>query len=218
MKIDRAASAAALATRLSLYEQGLTDGEIASRTGAKKNTIVVWRRARDLPVNRGSRTSYRLTPTQRAARMLMYQLGWSDRHIAREQGVHKTSIRGWRRDLGLAANFSLGVNELHNPRPTLAGILDRVKKAIGRGLPRDIAEEATQAMIVDILDGTIPVAEIEKAARRYGNKALEQFANRYGPRSLNEELGDDGDGFTMMDMIPDERSSSWLEEMGATVW
>jgi hypothetical protein len=28
----------------------------------------------------------------------------------------------------------------------------------------------------------------------------------------------DGDGFCMVDLIRDERSSSWLEQSGATVW
>ena len=45
--------------------------------------------------------------------------------------------------------------------------------------------------------------------QRIGNKALEQFASKFGPRSLDEEL-EDADGYRLIDNIVDERSSSWL--------
>ena len=42
------------------------------------------------------------------------------------------------------------------------------------------------------------------------------FASHYGPRSIDEEIGEDG--FRMIDLIADESASSWLEEMGASAW
>jgi hypothetical protein len=68
-----------------------------------------------------------------------------------------------------------------------------------------------------LLDGTIPIAEIETAGRKFGSRALDTFANRWGARSLDEIVAGTED-FTLMDTLVDESSSSWLEEMGATVW
>lgn len=215
--IDRAKMAAEHDARRTLYDQGLTDIEIARRTGGKRNTITVWRRAKGLPTNVGPNTFTRLSAERRASRMLLYQLGWSDRHIAREQGVDRSSVRIWRHNLGLKSNFPSGISESRHPRPTVASLLKRVRAAIGRGLAKDIADDAASQMLMEVLDGTIAIDQIEKAARKYGSKAIEQFANKFGPRSLDEELGD-SDGFRIIDMIEDERSSSWLEEMGATVW
>lgn len=204
-----------LRERRRLYDQGCTDIEIARRMGAKRNTITVWRRARCLPLNRGPNTYTRLSPEQRAARMLLYQLGWGDRHIAREQGLNRSSVRLWRHSLGLASNFPSGCTERWRPRPTMKDVLRRIQGALGRSLPADIIDDAAADMMLAILDGTIPLDEIELQARRFGNKVLERFANRYGPRSLDEAIPGTDD-LLGIDMVVDERSSSWLEEMGAT--
>jgi hypothetical protein len=68
-----------------------------------------------------------------------------------------------------------------------------------------------------VLSGEIPIAQIEASARKFGNRTLDAYASKWGARSLDDDLSDDG-GFRMIDLIADERSSSWLEEMGATVW
>jgi hypothetical protein len=200
--------------RRQLYGEGLGDSAIARITGEKRNTITVWRRANGLPSNVAPQNP---GSDGLARRMVMYQLGWGDRHIAREEGLHQSSVQCWREARGLRANFPHGSNERWRKRPTFADLAARVRRAIGRRLPPDIVDDAAMDMIRDILDGTIPIGEIEAMARRYGNRVLDRFASRYGPRSLDEEIGDD-DGFRMIDLVRDERSSSWLEEMGATVW
>lgn len=58
---------------------------------------------------------------------------------------------------------------------------------------------------------------MERVARRYRNSAIAQWANKYGDRSLDENIGEEG-GLRLIDAIADEEPSSWLEEMGATVW
>jgi len=71
-------------------------------------------------------------------------------------------------------------------------------------------------MFLAICSGEVGVHEIAKYARRFGNRALSEIASKYGPRSLDAEIGEDG--FTLLDTMKDEGSSSWLEEMGATAW
>jgi hypothetical protein len=205
------------ARRLELYRAGLTDKAIARELGLKPNTVTCWRRSSDLPVNSAVPFRLSFTPDQAAARMLFYQLGWSDRHIAREQGVHKTTVREWRAYRKLPSNFPLGLNERYRPRPSIKSIAVRVRKAVGRSLAPDIVEDTVADMIVAVLDGSLPLASIEAEARRYGNRVLDRFASKFGPRSLDASLTDD-EGFTLLDTIPDASQSSWLEEMGATVW
>lgn len=203
--------------RRDLWAAGLGDAEIARASGEKRNTITVWRNKAQLAANRPTNASLgHMKADDTAHRMLFYQLGWSDRHIAREENRHRTSIRKWRRLKGLPLNFSDG-SQSREKRPGFSDLAARVRKAIGRYLPRDIADDAAANLVLAVLDGTIPLAEIEKASRKFGNKALDTYASRFGPRSLDEEIGD-SDGFKMLDLIRDDSHSSWLEEMGATVW
>lgn len=202
------------ADRLAGYRAGLNDRQIASAEGRDSSTIRLWRLARGLPANR--RGFAPLTVEQRARRMLYYQLGWSDGRIAREEGVTEPSVFVWRRRMGLPANGSPG------GVPQVIGIgleavMARIRRAVGRGLPADIADDAVANLMLAIMDGTLSINAIEASARKFGNRVLDQFASKYGPRSLDKELGDD-EGFTLLDTLVDERSSSWLEEMGATVW
>jgi hypothetical protein len=99
----------------------------------------------------------------------------------------------------------------------MASVVRRIRKAVGRALAPDVIEDIVADMMVAVLEGSLPLAEIEAEARRYGNRVLERFASKFGPRSLDQEIGD-GEGFTLLDTLVDDSSSSWLEEMGATVW
>lgn len=99
----------------------------------------------------------------------------------------------------------------------MQSVTARVRKAVGRSLSPDIVEDVVADMIMAVLDGTLPLAQIEAEARRYGNRVLDRFASKFGARSLDQALGDE-EGFTLMDCLVDEGSSDWLEEMGATVW
>ena len=71
-------------------------------------------------------------------------------------------------------------------------------------------------MMLAMTEGRLSHDQIEAEARKYVNKAIGMFASHYGPRSIDEEIGEDG--FRMIDLIADESASSWLEEMGASAW
>lgn len=201
------------AERLALYEQGLDDGQIAKALGVVKKTIFDWRQLHGLP----TRNSVHFSPEQHAARTLLYQMGYSDARIAREQRVGWRRIQAWRKRRDLPAHdFNIGGRW---SRSSLKGdtVLDRIKRAIGRALPRDVADDAVSDLYVAVLTGAVALDRIEAEARKFGNRVLNQFASKFGPRSLDEEIGD-SDGFTLLDKLRDEGSSDWLEQMGATVW
>ncbi len=202
--------------RISLYQAGASDREIATALNIRKNTFLCWRRSRGLSVNRGKDAfgvRSMLPPSETAIRLLLHSLGWGDKAIAKDRGVSRTAIRDWRRQRSLPTG---GSADWHH-RPTLNDVRTRVRRAIGRGLPGDIADDATSTLFLAVIDREVPLADVEKSARTYGNRAIEDIASRYGPRSLDEEIGD-GEGFTLLDTLSDDAQSSWLEEMGATVW
>jgi hypothetical protein len=201
-------------TKMSLYEQGLTDREIAARVGIRPNTVVVWRRERGLAVNSSGRGP---KAPLCDARKLLYDLGWSDGRIAKEQQVDKGSVRQWRHRRNLPANFSRRGKGPKCRQIDMEQVRAGVVSAVGRRLPSHIAEDAASDLMLAVLEGHVPLDRIATEARRFGNRVLERYASKFGPRSLDEDLGDE-DGRRMIDMIEDDRSSSWLEEMGATVW
>lgn len=201
--------------RLRLYRQGLSDRAIAKSCGCGWNAIKLWRRARGLPAHPRTYGPL-LSPEMAARRMLFYQLGWSDTRIGRETNIAAHAISAWRDRRGLRPNFESGSREVLRPAPGVESLVPRVRRAVGNRMAPDIVEETVAELCMALLDGRLALAEIEREARRYGNRTLERFASRYGPRSLDETLGEDD--FTLMDTLVDDRSSSWLEEMGATVW
>lgn len=206
----------ALEARQRRYDAGMTDAQLAKAEGSSTPTIRQWRRGRGLKPNSPGKGG-NLSKEAHIQRNLFYRLGWSDRHIAREMGVEKSSVRGWRVQHSLPANFRQGVHEAQNPRPSMSDVVRRVRRAIGRALPRDIADDAVSDLLVAILAGEIELTDIERDARKFGNRVLGDFASKFGARSI-DEIVPGTDDMRLIDTLQDEPSSSWLEEMGATVW
>lgn len=217
-KVRQVKAEAALLELRRLYDLGMSDSAIARQTDSDQGSVTRWRAKAGLPPHTVCLSRGYLTSEARARRMVLYQLRWSDHAIAAYEGVALSVIWGWRKRIGLAPNFATGVTQKRNPRPGIDSLLARIRQAIGRGLPRDIADDAVMDLLEAVLSGAIPIAQIEASARKFGNRTLDAYASKWGTRSLDEDLSDDGGGFRMIDLIADERSSSWLEEMGATVW
>lgn len=217
-KVRQVKTEAALLERRRLYDLGMSDSAIARQTDSDQGSVTRWRAKAGLPANVPVKSTAPLSNEARARRLVLYQLKWSDQAIGRHEDVRKGTVQAWRQSLGLPANFPRGVNQRHRPRPGLDSLLPRIRRAIGRTLPRDIADDAAMDLLEAVLSGAIPIAQIEASARKFGNRTLDAYASKWGARSLDEDLSDDGGGFRMIDLVADERSSSWLEEMGATVW
>lgn len=195
--------------RLALHRDGLNDGEIGRARGVSRKAVVTWRTTHGLKANarRGSAPNHHS--------MLLYQLGWSDSRIAREQRRDPRRIQRWRARLNLPANYQPGEHE-RGRGSAMDDLFRRVRRAVNQYMPRDIIDDTVSELCMAVLDGTIPLADIEKRARKYGSAALTTYANAFRTRSLDMKIGDDD--FTLMDTLVDHSASSWLEEMGATVW
>ena len=87
---------------MELYNQGMTDGQIAEAVGSSKSAVYGWRKRNDLKPN--------VEPPQRTPRFsrklfrLLYEQGLSDAKIARRMKCGVTSVGRWRRQIGLPPN------------------------------------------------------------------------------------------------------------------
>tara|TARA_B100000378_G_scaffold272532_1_gene264254 strand:- start:1798 stop:2427 length:630 start_codon:yes stop_codon:yes gene_type:complete len=204
------------AERRNLYDQGLNDGAIAAKLGLHYTTIRSWRRSRGLPSKHWGKglEGPRRPPTQ--TRRFLHQLGWGRKAIARHEGVSYETIREWCRHQNLMPqSCSVGLSRADR-HEQLRALQKRIIKAIGTRLPFDIAADAAASLMLAVIEGEVQIDEIEKHARRFGNQALNQYANSFRQRSLDEDTPG-SEGLRHIDMLVDESSSGWLEEMGATV-
>jgi hypothetical protein len=221
------------ATLISLYRQGIADQQIATAIGRNRSAVAQWRWRNGLPAN-GVSACLPVQPDDHQRRLDLHSAGKSDAEMGRILGLYRNAIRVWRNKHGLTPNRLSNAKRaaLKALRPAAkplapaissaaqaaskVELFDRARRAVGSRLPRDIAEDAISDLYVAVLEGRVSSSDVERAARKYANAALGQFANRYGPRSLDKELVDEG--FNLFAIIPDRSHSTWLEEAGATVW
>ena len=95
-------------------------------------------------------------------------------------------------------------------------MLDRIRRAVGRVLPRDLADDAISDLYLAALEGKVSLDRIEAEARSFGNRVRNSFANSFRSRSVDEALAGTED-LLMIDTLVDESAEDWLEEMGASV-
>jgi transposase-like protein len=193
-----------------LYAEGLNDSEIARRQGVAPSAVHHWRTRHGLRRNSSpGQIGHEALPMRR----LLYSLGWGEKRIARYQGVNLSSVEEWRKRHGITPQNSRrkDVGEADFQR-----LQRRVVRAVGCSLPPDIAADAAASLMLAVIEGDVALDAIETRARTFGNKALNDYANAFAMRSLDEDIPD-RDGLRPIDMLVDEASSDWLEEMGATV-
>ncbi len=98
--------------RLDLYNQGMSDAEIANRVYVIKSVICNWRTRRGLPPNapkgfqKGNKYGCmgRLSEVKENKRCMLLCRGLNDAQIARIVGVDNSTISQWRRSRGLPSN------------------------------------------------------------------------------------------------------------------
>lgn len=208
-----ALAALARQERLRLYHLGHSDTVIARIEEVNQSCITRWRHANGLPAHNSAGGNY-LDPGREKARLLLHRTGLSDTHIAAAEAVTAAAIQRWRRRRGLVANA----------RPATSGpsfitgdpLLDRVRRAIGFGLSRDILNDAEGELCMAVLSGEVERADIEKLAPNFRARAL-RITCSYRTKSIETTLRG-GDGLRLIETLADDRFSYWLEEMGASAW
>lgn len=106
--------------RFKLYNQGLTDPQIAKIVFATPGAIYHWRKKNKLKANKMVKAEQKrekelmlkrekaesLRKRQHEERMRLYNQGLSDTEIAKLLNYHRDTISKWRRELGLKRNMT----------------------------------------------------------------------------------------------------------------
>ena len=196
--------------RRSLYDQGLSDRQIALAQGVDRTAIRDWRRTRGLPPKTVRRYAA-IGPS--TIRRFLSDMKWNDGEIGQQEGVHPQCVREWRIRNRLPAH---GLRRSARQRDEqLKELQRRVCKAIGTSLPLDIASDAAAELMMAVIQGTVAIDDIEKVGRSFGNKALQTYADAFKFTSLDEPVAGTED-LLRIELLRDNASEDWLEEMGAT--
>jgi len=168
----------------------------------------------------------KLLPDRRARAFVLYADGLCDYEIAKDLGVRKTQIWEWRHALFLPAIGKSRRKHMAKPKPKQLGqpispmsnpLYAHIVASIGRGMAPDLVDDAVSDIWLALAEGRLSPQRISAEAGKFRNRVIKSYASKFGPRSLDEDIGD-GDGFRMLDLLKDHSSSGWLEKMGATVW
>lgn len=200
-------SAPVLSKELGLSKPSLQ--KIRNTLGADPRLLAIGKRPVSAKVQRyaSGRTVANLGPRLRRPAFLAYCRGLNDREIARELAVDRTRIASWRVRYGLPPNY---VQPAPRPAqkpigpaitPLSNDLFRRAAAAVGQRVAPDIAADAVSDLILAVLSGDLAPDRIEAEAPRYVNRVIASFASDFGPRSLDEEIGEDG--FTLREIIPD---------------
>ncbi len=228
-----------------LLQRNVSPTVIARELRCCIDTLTYWRRAilREHPELRrqGRQTRigrhpngkpYSLLSADISPRALMlYADGLDDYSIGRDLGVSRSRVWQWRRGMNLPAWRLRGRKASDGRRNLIARskrlppaitprsnpLYARLADAIGRSLAPDLTDDAISDLWIAVAEGRVTLDRLAQGARRIRGRLFDTYANPRGHRSLDEDIGD-GEGFRMIDLIRDERSSSWLERSGATVW
>lgn len=91
-------------------------------------------------------------------------------------------------------------------------LFDRIKAALPRGLEDSLRDEVVAELSLAVLQGDLTLDQIASRASRFIDRAYRDWADAFGPRSLNESLGDDSDA-ELLDLFGDDTAALALDEL-----
>lgn len=200
-----------------LLERGLTDTAIAKHFGVTQSGVTRWRNRNGLQPNRPHPGSGRLSAEQqRKARKLLRE-GATKEQVSREVGIAKDTVMRLRKQIA-------GDDRLWAHGRTLSGKRDALRRA-GAALLQEVSDAARYVpdpvlrddvigdMVLAMFEGRLARERIRAEVRTYSGRAYRRWQSRWGPASLDEELGDGG--FSLGDFLPCPQAAAWLESVGA---
>jgi len=141
--------------------------------------------------------------------------GWSIAAVAKATGISAHAATALRRSLSkdLLAKRAAAISaRLKVSRTSGADILEKVKRAVPDRLERALRDDITSEIFVAVIEGRIDEDQIKAAARSFIARGVAEWQSRYGPRSLDEKLGQDG-SLTLGDLIEDQTTTAQIDEI-----
>jgi len=119
--------------RLRLYEEGLSDSEIAREIGVAKTTISGWRWRRKLPPNGGERGRQKIHIPKGDLERMYWEEGMTQTEIGEELGVSEYVVSDRMREYGIPSRYPGRRTKEHQHRAEVAKSKLPVPKVISRG-------------------------------------------------------------------------------------
>jgi len=198
-----------------LYALGETDGAIGRALHVGQDSVTRWRQRNNLPPNARGYARAKLDAAQRRQIRHLLKDGASRKQISDRLGVGKSSVSMVRKTVSDKGSMrQCGMTVLNQRRVAVKNadqLYKRIILAVGRKGDAANAGDAVNDIYLAVMEGHLRPDQIESAAPRYVSRVTRQFANSFGPRSLDEEIGEDG--FSMLDILEDERALLPFDEI-----
>lgn len=196
------------------YDEGWSDGRIAKHLGCHQTTVIKWRRRSDLPPKISQ--SSPISEAERRLCRKMLRAGDSRKQIANLIGTSINTVGKERRKLGADPRLRRSGQNVSNAQVHVARNVESIMAELTRAC-RYISDPAIRddvigEMALDMLEDRLKPSEIKSKVRIYAGREFRKWASPFGPRSLDEEIGEDG--LTLGMLIPCPQSISKLAELG----
>jgi transposase-like protein len=189
-----------------LYDEGTPDTKIADALGVWRSVVRRWRAREGLPAlfRQGCSNGRAVSPETRERATQLLARGISSRDVALRTGIGDATARRIRKAMGDHPGLlpSGGQRKPSFATPFKDEAYARIARAVSRFLPADIRDDVISDAYVALLEGTLAEADIETRIRRFENRVIGSFANKFGALSLDEGRGEDGT-FSLMQTIAD---------------
>ena len=198
-----------------MLSDGANDRQIADRFGTHPSAVVFWRQRRNLEPNF---PCHRMSAQELKLAKKMILEGASRRQVAEATGLKDiSSVRDIRaklqgENMRKTGQTTRRISQRIRKDPR---VLRRIEKAIGLNVPDDIRTDATMDLYASVLEGLVSADLIEKVAPTYRNRAYSMCGSKFGPRSLDEDLGE---GLSLMDALEDPAALEEMESSADYAW
>ncbi|MEH3046143.1 hypothetical protein [Sphingomonas adhaesiva] len=91
-------------------------------------------------------------------------------------------------------------------------LVAKVNALVPRGIDRSVREEVISELCLAVMQGDLTLESIKDHCDAYVGRAFSQWASAFGPRSLNEKVGEDGDR-ELLDLLHDTTASLSIDEI-----
>jgi DNA-binding CsgD family transcriptional regulator len=91
-------------------------------------------------------------------------------------------------------------------------LIAKVDAMVPKGIDRSVREEVVSELCLAVMQGDLTLESIKDHCDRFIGRAFSQWASAFGPRSLNETVGEDGSA-ELVDLLHDTTAELSIDEI-----
>lgn len=89
-------------------------------------------------------------------------------------------------------------------------IMTQIRAVVPKGIDPSVREEVVSELCLAVMQGDLTLESIKEHCDAFVGRAFSQWASAFGPRSLNESIGEDGDT-ELLELIGDESAGAAID-------